>query len=165
MNIGAIDATGVDLGKVKNLAGNLGQINAGDGDPARAAQAFLKVRSFGSLGTAAQDATSASMHSDIAGDLRKLKVDGPFGNNASSPLEIGPTLGIGGRLETGYISSLSRATLSVLGQLAPVTAANAVGIGRLTVGDVMNSRILAGYDLNGLPTNADVSIGSVTVSY
>jgi hypothetical protein len=45
-----------------------------------------------------------------------------------------------------------------------MTAADAVAISSLTIGGHVNdSNILAGYDLAGMPVNADVSIGSVIV--
>ncbi len=156
VNVGAIDATGVDLGKVK-IAGDLGQIDAGDGNPARAALALLKVRSLGTHGTATQNAATASLHGALAGDLGKLKVKGDVAS--------GVTLAVEGRLGTGIIGgNLDGATITALGILAPVKAAEAVALRKLTIGgDVSGSRILAGYDFAGLGANADASIGSVRV--
>jgi hypothetical protein len=84
----------------------------------------------------------------IAGDLR--------GDAGSTTLRTGLTMGsvkIGG--------DFTGARILATGLAAPLTAAKAVAIKSVTVvGDVVDSRILAGYTLGG-PQNAQVQIGTV----
>ena len=60
VDVGHIDATGVDLGTVR-ISGDLGRIDAGDVDFATAGVGFLKVRSLGRFGLATQAADDASL--------------------------------------------------------------------------------------------------------
>ena len=48
-NIGYVNSTGHDLGNVK-IVGDLGRVNAGDGDPAAPATKRLIVQSMGQYG-------------------------------------------------------------------------------------------------------------------
>jgi hypothetical protein len=73
-NVGAIDATGVDLGTV-SVRGDLGRLDAGDAADTRAGVAALTVRSLGAFGTNTQDLTG-DLHSDIVGRLGALRVSG-----------------------------------------------------------------------------------------
>lgn len=66
-NIGRIDATGINLGKVK-IAGDLGQIIAGSGSTKKAAIASLTVESMGSAGAGSQSGAD-SLQSNILGKL------------------------------------------------------------------------------------------------
>ena len=74
-HIGAIDASGVDLGTVL-IPGDLGRIDAGDADVATAGVGFLKVRSLGRFGVGTQAADDPGLASQIMGDLGALKVGG-----------------------------------------------------------------------------------------
>jgi hypothetical protein len=72
VNVGFINSTGHDLGAV-SVAGDLGQIDAGDSDPAAPAVAALTVRSLGRFGTVTQ-AAGGSLESNVNGALSKLVV-------------------------------------------------------------------------------------------
>src|SRR5262249_4304912 len=72
VNVGFINATGIDLGPV-NIAGDLGRILAGDGDPAVPALKSLSVRSLGRFGTDTQ-APGGNLRSNINGALGALMV-------------------------------------------------------------------------------------------
>jgi hypothetical protein len=74
VNVGAINATGIDLGKV-SLRGDLGQIDAGDVNIETAGLVSLTVRSLGRYGLATQGGVG-NLQSDINGSLGTLKVDG-----------------------------------------------------------------------------------------
>ena len=157
VNVGYINGTGIDLGKVK-VKGDLGQIDAGDGDAAKSALKTLSVASLGARGLSTQeDAATASLHGDIAGDLRKLKV--------KTDIATGVVIALSGRLGSASIGgNLDAATISALGLLNPAKAADALAIGGLSIGgNISASRILAGYDLTGAAINADVGIGSLKV--
>lgn len=67
VNIGFINAAGIDLGSV-NIAGDLGQIDAGDGNAAAPAIPSLVVRSMGRFGLDTQ-APGGNFKSDINGAL------------------------------------------------------------------------------------------------
>ncbi|MGB8167046.1 MAG: hypothetical protein WCF18_06110, partial [Chthoniobacteraceae bacterium] len=73
-NVGHIESTGHDLGAV-TIPGDLGQIDAGDSDPAKPAIKSLTVRSMGRFGTATQGA-APSLQSEIVGALGALTVKG-----------------------------------------------------------------------------------------
>ena len=66
-NVGYINSTGHDLGTV-SVAGDLGQIDAGDGTPAAPAVKSLTVRTMGQFGTDTQVA-GGSLESDLNGAL------------------------------------------------------------------------------------------------
>ncbi len=76
VNVGFIDATGVDLAAV-TLAGDLGRIHAGTigGDVTVPALKSLTVQSIGLLGTSTQ-ISGGTLLSDIKGALGKLTVNG-----------------------------------------------------------------------------------------
>jgi hypothetical protein len=72
VNIGRIDATGIDLGKV-TVDGDLGQIDAGDGADDDLGLASLTVHSLGALGTSTQ-LPGGDLRSIIAGNLGGLTI-------------------------------------------------------------------------------------------
>ena len=74
VNVGYIDATGVDLGIV-TVKGDLGQIDAGDNDPAAPALKGLVVQSLGNLGLSTQG-PGGSLESNLAGSVVNLTVKG-----------------------------------------------------------------------------------------
>ncbi len=156
-NVGYINATGIDLGKVR-VKGDLGRIDAGDGDSANPALKVLSVASLGARGLSTQeDLATASLHSDLTGDLRKLRV--------KSDIAAGVTLAVGGRLGSASIGgNVEGATISALGVFNPTKAADALAIGSVKIGgNVSNAQILAGYDRTGAAINADASIGEVRI--
>src|SRR5262245_30951417 len=67
VNVGHIDATGIDLGQVQ-IVGDLGAIDAGDADTSTPGLVSLSVRSIGRLGTSTQ-ASGGDLQSDIVGKL------------------------------------------------------------------------------------------------
>ncbi|MGB8168534.1 MAG: hypothetical protein WCF18_13640 [Chthoniobacteraceae bacterium] len=69
-NVGFIDATGIDLGTV-TVNGDLGKIDAGDGDSSTAGVKSLNVHSLGVLGT---KTGAPDLDSTIIGALKTLKV-------------------------------------------------------------------------------------------
>jgi hypothetical protein len=112
VNIGAVDAAGIDLGTV-TISGDLGQFDAGDAVLTTPAAKGLAVGSLGAKGAATQLAGEISpLQSDIAGGLGKLTVkrnvtnavilaSGPIG-----PVTIGGDLdGSGGGAQAGFIRS------------------------------------------------------------
>ena len=57
-----------------------------------------------------------------------------------------------------------RSAIHLPGKSDPRSAGKALVLGKLTIaGDLRESRVLAGYTGDGLPANADVRIGKVTV--
>ncbi len=156
VKIGYLDATGIDLGKVK-IAGDLGRIDAGNPADPGPALTFLAVQHLGKQGITTQDPAAPSLHSDLNGSLSTLRI--------AHGIHPGVTLAIAGKLGTATLGgNLTDATLSVLGKLAPATQPHALALASLTIGgSVLHSQILAGYDLTGAATNADASIGTVIV--
>jgi autotransporter-associated beta strand protein len=101
VNVGYINATGIDLGVVK-IAGDLGRINAGTvgGDAKVPALKALAVQSIGLLGTSTQ-ASNGTLSSNIAGALGALTVKGDVRNADISISDSNGRLGsatIGGSL-------------------------------------------------------------------
>jgi hypothetical protein len=144
VNIGALDASGVALGKI-TIDGDLQQFNA-------AGARGLTVYSLGQFASA--DATSAMLKSEITGKLGALTVK----TDASRVTFAAQSY--------GSISALNLDGVTILasGSPNPATVSTALAIKSLTVGgSVENSRILAGYDVAGLPVNGDVQIGKVVV--
>jgi hypothetical protein len=86
----------------------LGQIDCGDGDPLKPALKSLTVHSLGARGTTTQDpASSPILHSDIAGDVKKLTILSDVTGGATFAVadRIGPVT-IGGNLEGSTITAL-----------------------------------------------------------
>jgi hypothetical protein len=75
VNLGAIDARGVDLGKV-SISGDLGQIDAGDAVFKTPAIKSLTVASLGVATGIQAVGTASPLRSDIVGSLAKLTVKG-----------------------------------------------------------------------------------------
>jgi hypothetical protein len=93
-NVGFVDATGVDLGKV-TINGDLGRIVAGDATLTTAGVKALKLRSMGSFGGLTQGGVS-SLESNIEGVVGQLVIQRDF---------IDAVLTING--EDGLISKIS----------------------------------------------------------
>lgn len=87
VNIGFIDATGLDLGKV-TVDGDLGRIVAGDLNSATPAAKDLTVGSIGVQGLATQD--GGSLVSKFIGRLSSLSVNGDFKDASITVLGVDP---------------------------------------------------------------------------
>jgi hypothetical protein len=106
VDVGYINATGVDLGAV-TVAGDLGQIDCGDGDSLKPALKSLTVHSLGAHGTTTQDpASNPNLHSHITGDVKRLTVlnDVTGGVTFAMAGRIGAVT-IGGNVEGSIISA------------------------------------------------------------
>jgi hypothetical protein len=211
VNVGAIDGSGIDLGAV-TISGDLGQIDAGDGNLATTGLSVLSVGSLGAVAGTQPIGTVDPLHSEIDGKLGTLKVSGSVlgvvdVDGAIGPVSIGGSLDgsaggttagllratgdigtvtvkgsvIGGADLSGVVAGAKLGSVSISGSLlsadsarpvtilakgkaAPTSVADAVAIAGLTVrGQVLNAQVLAGFDTNLVQTNADASIGNVTV--
>ncbi len=170
VNLGFLDASGVDLGKVI-IAGDLGRIEAGNlSDPAPALHR-LKVDSLGAAGLSNQDPGDASLVSTIAGDVGSIHADEVTGTIAlkggikvvegihDSALHIAGALS---RIEVGL--GMTNSMLTIRGHLQPTDSLDARALGSADFGSsLVLSRILVGYDDAGLPVNADVQTGRAKV--
>jgi hypothetical protein len=117
VNIGQINATGIDLGAVK-IAGDLGQLDAGDGDPGAPAVKSLNAVSLGVLGRSTQDPVTASLESNINGQLGPVKIATNV-KDAHLNVEGGISkLTIGGSLIGG--STLFSGRIATTGDVGPV---------------------------------------------
>lgn len=174
-NVGFIDATGVDLGRV-TIKGDLGGIDCGDGDPARPALRALNVRSMGCFGATTQG-PNPDFQSDIFGALGALNVSGDVKNVSVSVADgMDGTVGsvtIGGSLIGG--ADFVSGTIFSIGNMGPVMiggsviggsgqASGQVGSGYGQVGPVTVGGSLiggSGYQ-SGLIAGA-TGLGSVTI--
>ena len=188
VDVGHLDATGADLGYVK-VPGDLGRIDAGDGDGIHPALARLRVESLGLRGLVTQEAGgSLSSHLRgwvgtwvVASDIRDatISVDGNIGVVAVGGSFVGGKLSSGaaiGRINIrGDIAgtALAPVVISAVGQaIVPIRGID-MAIGSLHVGGSVGLahagantaalRLLAGYDAAGVPKNADASIGEIVV--
>ena len=118
VNIGRINATMRDLGSV-TIPGDLGVLDAGDGNAADGSVKSLTVRSMGRYGLATQGA-GADLQSNLVGGLGALKVagdleqayivvtggsDGKIGSVAIGGSLVGGAVDFSGRIETGATSA------------------------------------------------------------
>ena len=113
VNVGAIDAGDNDLGKVL-IAGDLGKIEAGDGDPAKPALRSLTVQSLGVMGLSTQ-ASGGDLTSIINGKLGQLTIKSSLRDARFSVIDgadgdigrivIGNSLIGGGATQSGTISA------------------------------------------------------------
>ena len=135
VNVGAINATGRDLGSVK-IAGDLGQVDSGDGTPAAPALKTLDVHSMGEFGTSTQ-AGGGSLVSTFAGAIGTLKIAGNF-NGAKiettggadgkiGALKIGGSVFGGSVDETGFIVTTGNIDSVTIGGAVIGGAANSSG--------------------------------------
>jgi hypothetical protein len=179
VDVGAIDASGIDLGKIV-IHGDLGQIDAGNDLDSPAGVRSLTVQSLGMRGVDTQ-LPGGSMQSNIAGALKMLKVTdsihdadiftgGDIGSVKIKSDVLGSAIRSGGKIGsmkvTGDLAASENNTtiISARGVLGPAKARESLAIGGVLVGgSVVNARILAGYDSAGAAVNADVSIGAVMV--
>lgn len=143
VNVGFLDATGVDLGVV-SIPGDLGRIAAGTvgGDAKVPGLKALTLQSFGLLGRSTQGA-GASNGAVIEGAMPKLTVAGDYRDIFLEARDgkIG-TVVIGGNMvanvNTGFFSPLGIGSIKVGGDLRTVGSAMSISsggvIGSVTVG-------------------------------
>ncbi len=176
VDVGAIDASGIDLGKV-NLKGDLGQIDAGSGGDKKPAVKSLQANSIGQRGIETQ-LPGGSLQSNITGDLITLKLaDGMLSAVLSVSGDIGKVKIKGDVRESGILSDgqirsvkiggdlAAIATITARGFINPASRGGALAIGKIEIGgSVERAQILAGYDRTGAAANGDASIGKVIVS-
>ena len=166
-NVGAINATGIKLGKV-SVTGDLGHIDAGNGDPLKNAIKFLNVGSLGAMGGTTQiPGTDDPLISTIRGALPKVMVKGNVTNATLNVLGKLGSFTVGGSFTgTGAFSSSQLAGLAALGhtQLGQVSGGttlassglSAGSIGKLTVkGGLTNSAISSSSSISSATINGD----------
>jgi hypothetical protein len=153
-HVGFLNAANNTLGKVK-IHGDLGRIVAGT-DPDKTAIKNLTVQSIGFFGTSTQDPASAPSNvSEITGTIKTLAVSGSVSGATLSATRFG-AVRIGG--------DLANSAVRASGLLNPSSSGAALALKTLSVGgSVSRSELLAGYDVLGVPVNADVQIGAVLV--
>jgi hypothetical protein len=158
VDLGELDASGVDLGKV-TIHGDLGRIDAGVGDPLGTAMRALVVQSFGRFASAA-DSSGEPLQSFLNGSVGGNGVTGGIkvkGSVSDSNIHVNGNLV---RLSVG--ADFERSTLSVLGVV--VRDAPGAAIGAITVGaDIDHSRLLVGYNRAGNAVTGNVQVGSIVV--
>jgi hypothetical protein len=149
-NVGYINSTAHDLGKV-TVKGDLGRIDAGDGDPVAPAVKSLTVNSLGRYGTDTQ-AGGASLVSNLNGALGKLVVKSDV-TVASIEVNDGTdgTIGsvtIGGSLIGGTINFSGEIHSS--GDMGPVKIGHDIQGGTgFVAGLILSSGKLAGVTVGG----------------
>jgi hypothetical protein len=149
VNIGHIDATGRDLAKV-TVHGDLGAIDAGDGDPAGPALGLLTVRSMGRYGLATQGGTG-DLTSHFDGALGSLRVARDM---RGASIDVTDTGGATGRIGSADIGG------SVVGSVesgAALTARD--GIGPVSIRGDLVAVILSPGDLAGVSVGGSVRGG------
>ena len=150
VNFGAIDAHGLDLGIV-TLRGDLGQIDAGDGNFKTPAIKALTVGSLGTVGGTQPAGTVAPLQSDLIGALAQLTVSGSVKGAINITGGTGANLGpvsIGGDLDGsagGTLAGLLRAG----GNIGPVLVKGSV------IGGADFSGIIAGGKLGKVSIGAE----------
>jgi len=118
VNVGHVNATGRDLGAV-SIAGDLGQIDAGDADVPNVAVKSLTVQSMGLFGTTTQ-AGGGNLGSSLTGAINSITVHGDF-------------------VDANFSSTSSLGSLKVGGSILGATNANSgifnfTAIGNVTIG-------------------------------
>jgi hypothetical protein len=175
--VGAIDATGIDLGTV-TIDGDLGRILAGDGDTATTALKGLAVQSLGRYGTAtgAPDLTTTLEGRlgflTVKGDVRLASVAAMGGSDGTmGPVFIGGSLIGGDASFSGQIASGGdMGVVSIRGDLVGgrgVTAGGVTAGGKLTGvavggsvrggGGFASGRILSGGDMGSVAIRGDLA--------
>lgn len=179
VDVGHVNATGLDLGKVM-IAGDLGQIDAGNDLDPRPGLLSLSARSLGHRGLDTQ-LPSGSLRSEIVGALKTLKladgmqdatlaVSDDIGRIDIKGSVLGSAIRSDGRIGAIKISGdlagdpTNASMISSRGILLPASDAKALAIGTLSIGgSVDHAEILAGYDRTGAAVNTDTALGRVTV--
>lgn len=97
-------------------------------------------------------------------DSSDITIGGALGNLSVTGAVTLSTIRVANNLSAFSAASLTDSTLSARGQAVQGRTSD-VAFGKVTVlGDVTNSQILAGYNLNGAGVNPDAQIGRVTVA-
>ncbi len=149
VNIGFINAAGVDLGEV-SVPGDLGKILAGSGNPGKTATKSLHVDSLGAFGGLTED-TGTDHSSVFLGPVGTIKIAGDL---RDAIIDVRDTSTAG----TGKIESVSLGG-SLIGGAAEFSGAifARTSIGAVTIrGDVAGG---AGVDSGTLRTGSRTSIG------
>lgn len=178
-DVGYINSTGFALGAL-TVKGDLGQVDAGSGDPLKSALTSLTVQSLGLRGASTQPDQDGS--SDLAGKLGSVVINGHLseasivssasignvtikGSFLGGSIRAGTTLGAVKVFGDIAGTDGGNVTISALGKaIAPKTGVD-LAIASITVnGSVSGLRLLAGYDTAGQGLNADASIGAIVVN-
>jgi hypothetical protein len=172
VNVGFIDASGIDLGPIK-VGGDLGRVEAG-------AVKSLTVQSLGALGLSTQS-PGGNLTSQFSGKLGKLTVKSSIhGATILGSDSIGAVNVLGSIFDGRISAGADLGTVTVRGDIvgmagAPVIISafgKSVAPGKGTDlafkslkvgGGVEFLRVLTGYDLNLAGANADAAIGAITV--
>ena len=165
VNVGAIEASGMNLGKVR-IEGDLGQIDIGTGEAHKAALKSLSLQSLGTMGASTQMAgTVDPLLSQVSGALNKLSVERDIKN---AVVEVSDKLGkvrIGGNLIDNAASTpaqlqVARGGIGVFlnGGIPPVGASHA---GTLFAADIGSVTVMGNID--GGEISAETGIKNVKV--
>ena len=187
VNVGALFATDNDIGKI-TIDGDLGQLDAGNGDPLKPAVGALIVQSLGRLGLSTQPAGGASLESNIKGKLGaftvKSDIVGAFvnidgsaidGDDDSGAITIGGSIRGGALANSGSIFAAGdlgavRITGSVLGGAGSHTGSVESGakIASITIGDSLfggggaaSGSIIAGTTVGAIKLDGDLNGGRI----
>ena len=183
VNIGHIDADGVDLGAI-TLPGDLGRITAGTigGDAKVPAIKSLTVQSIGLLGLSTQGSV-ASHESDIEGALAKLTVKGDLRGKINilgatdgslGSATIGGSIVSGEMVEAGIYAAAAIGAVKIGGDIRTSSTASAIilasgplgtiAVGGSLVGQSGNRVVIEGFgQLTAPAKGVDLGIKSVTV--
>jgi|GEM_PF-2410024 len=179
VNVGFIKATGIDLGTV-TVAGDLGRIEAGDGDAKFPAIKSLTVQSLGVLGLETQG-TGGSLESHFEGNAGALVVKSDVRDATITATGAMTSVTIQHFLHSGKIaagadigtisihggitgSEVAPTMISAVGKASPPAKGPNLALKSLSIdGSVDFLRVLAGYNPDGDGVNADASLGAVTV--
>jgi hypothetical protein len=135
VNLGFLDATGIDLRKVK-IDGDLGRIEAGDTDLETPALCALDVVSMGVFGVFTQFDIVQGIQTYIVGSIPKVNVATDLREIELSADNLG-TVKIGGSIGVPYSDSARFTRISLIGDLAALSVE----------GDIELSSIYAGGDI------------------
>jgi hypothetical protein len=149
--IGAIDARGINLGRV-TVMGDLLSLRVGE-----PGSATLSLKSLAVASLSKSEVHLGFLHRiSIANDVSKIKVAG----DATLAFTT-----IGGRLGSFLVGgSMVHSTVFVLGRFDPASPAEATAIGRFSVGgDFEDSSLHVGHRKSSHYLNPDVRIGSLFI--
>jgi hypothetical protein len=171
-NVGEIRANGLDLGVVK-IAGDLGQINAGDNNEAQVVPGVkaLKVQSLGRLGATTQMAggdTSSSVKGGVGALVTKGDFHGEFNvlNSTTGDGKIG-AITIGGSLlggaqdySGGIFAASNIGAVKIAGDIA---GSSGLSSGQISAGGKIKSVTLGGSLRGGSAAANEAAFGSGTI--
>ncbi len=176
VNVGRINATGIDLGKVK-IVGDLGQIDAGPSAFGKVAIGTLDVQSLGEFGASTQ-AGGGDLVSTLDGGLGKLVVKSnvreaflDVNEGGIGGVTVGGTIFGGATANTGRIEGDTIGSVKVKGSLvggvgpgsASIVSAGALGavevLGSVKGGDGIESGRIAGASIAGVKIGRDLKGG------